>query len=99
MADGFDLEALRDMEYQQAKRALKDLPGVGPKVADCVLLFSLGHSQAFPADVWIKRLLKQEYGFIGNDKQTAAFAIEKFGRHAGIAQQYLFFWIRGKEKQ
>jgi N-glycosylase/DNA lyase len=97
--NGFDLESLRDMDYQEAKSALTSLSGVGPKVADCVLLFSLGHSRAFPADVWIKRLLKQAYGFTGNDKQTAAFAVKKFGKHAGIAQQYLFFWIRGKEKQ
>jgi N-glycosylase/DNA lyase len=99
VAEGFDLAALREASYEEAKRALISLPGVGPKVADCVLLFSLGHSRAFPADVWIKRVLKQEYGFVGNDKQTAAFAMAKYGRHAGIAQQYLFFWIRGREKQ
>lgn len=91
---GFDLSALRDTDYAEAKRALMTLPGVGPKVADCVLLFSLGHSRAFPADVWIKRLLQKHYGFKGNDVQTAAFAKKTFGEHAGIAQQYLFFWIR-----
>ena len=99
VADGFDLEALRSMDYTEAKRALMRLPGVGPKVADCVLLFSLGHTCAFPADVWIKRVLAQQYGFKGNDKQTAAFAAKQFGKHAGIAQQYLFFWIRGREKE
>jgi len=98
VADGFDLAALRDMPYGDAKRALMALPGVGPKVADCVLLFALGHTRAFPADVWIKRALKDHYGFKGNDRQTAAFALERFGAHAGIAQQYLFYWIKGKEK-
>jgi N-glycosylase/DNA lyase len=97
IAGGFDLELLRGAKYPDAKRELMRLAGVGPKVADCVLLFSLGHSCAFPADVWIKRVLAQQYGFKGNDKQTAAFAIEKFGKHAGIAQQYLFYWIRGRE--
>lgn len=97
IADGFDLEALRQKPYDEAKKALINLPGVGPKVADCVLLFSLGHTCAFPADVWIKRVLIQQYNFKGNDKQTAAFAVQKFGRHAGIAQQYLFFWIRERE--
>jgi N-glycosylase/DNA lyase len=98
VADGFDMEALRTADYEDAKRALMTLPGVGPKVADCVLLFSLGHSRAFPADVWIKRVLMQEYGFTGNDKQIQAFATEKYGEHAGIAQQYLFFWIKEREK-
>lgn len=97
IAEGFNLESLRQKPYAEAKKALMNLPGVGPKVADCVLLFSLGHSCAFPADVWIKRVLMQQYGFKGNDKQTAAFALEKFGKHAGIAQQYLFFWIRERE--
>lgn len=97
IAEGFDLESLRQKPYAEAKKALISLPGVGPKVADCVLLFSLGHSCAFPADVWIKRVLAQQYGFKGNDKQTTTFAIEKFGKHAGIAQQYLFFWIRERE--
>lgn len=97
ISEGFDLESLRQKPYADAKKALMNLPGVGPKVADCVLLFSLGHSCAFPADVWIKRVLLQQYGFKGNDKQTAAFAIDKFGKHAGIAQQYLFFWIRERE--
>lgn len=98
IAEGFDLEALRSMEYAEAKRELMRLPGVGPKVADCVLLFSLGHSCAFPADVWIKRALLRHYDFKGNDKQTAAFALKTFGPHAGIAQQYLFFWMREKAK-
>ena len=97
IAEGFDLESLRLKPYTEAKKELMNLPGVGPKVADCVLLFSLGHSCAFPADVWIKRVLVQQYGFKGNDKQTAEFALEKFGKHAGIAQQYLFFWIRERE--
>jgi N-glycosylase/DNA lyase len=98
IADGFSLEALRGMEYQEAKRELVRLPGVGPKVADCVLLFSLGFACAFPADVWIKRVLLEHYNFKGNDKQTVAFALQTFGANAGIAQQYLFFWMREKGK-
>ncbi len=99
VAEGFDLEALRSMEYTEAKRELQRLPGVGPKVADCALLFSLGFACAFPADVWIKRMLLKHYDFKGNDKQTAAFALETFGEHAGIAQQYLFFWMREKGRE
>lgn len=94
VADGFSLEALRRLPYAEAKKELQALPGVGPKVADCVLLFSLGFYDAFPADVWIKRVMRDHYGFTGNDRQIYAFAREKFGECAGIAQQYLFFWQR-----
>ncbi|MEA5002469.1 MAG: DNA glycosylase [Christensenella sp.] len=99
VASGFDLETLRAKSYPDAKKELVKLPGVGPKVADCILLFALGFRDAFPADVWIKRVLKEHYGFEGNDRQAYAFAKEKFGEYAGIAQQYLFFWQRDKEKQ
>ncbi|KPV62557.1 MAG: hypothetical protein AOA65_1751 [Candidatus Bathyarchaeota archaeon BA1] len=54
---GFDLEALREMTYEEAKRELLSRPGVGQKVADCVLLFSLDKLEAFPMDVWMKRIV------------------------------------------
>jgi N-glycosylase/DNA lyase len=57
----FDLEGLRKMPYQQAKKELLGLSGVGLKVADCVLLFSLGKLDAFPVDVWVKRALLRHY--------------------------------------
>jgi len=57
----FDLEGLRKMPYQQAKKALLSLSGVGLKVADCVLLFSLGKLEAFPVDVWVKRAILNHY--------------------------------------
>jgi N-glycosylase/DNA lyase len=58
---GFDLEGLRSLPYAEAKKALMDLPGVGAKVADCVLLFSLGKMEAFPVDVWVKRVVLNHY--------------------------------------
>jgi len=57
----FDLESLLTMPYQEAKKMLLPLPGVGPKVADCVLLFSLGKLEAFPVDVWMKRVILECY--------------------------------------
>lgn len=60
-AGEFDLEALRQMNYENAKDRLMALPGVGPKVADCVLLFSLDKLEAFPVDVWIKRIILTHY--------------------------------------
>lgn len=95
VAEGLDIESLRSMDYLEAKKALIALPGVGPKVADCILLFSLDHTCAFPQDVWIKRALKDIYGVaFKNDKELVAFAAEKFGRYAGIAQQYIFHYAR-----
>jgi N-glycosylase/DNA lyase len=57
----FDLECLKNLPYQQAKKELFSLSGVGLKVADCVLLFSLGKLDAFPVDVWVKRAILKHY--------------------------------------
>jgi N-glycosylase/DNA lyase len=57
----FDLESLRDLPYVDAKKMLLSLPGVGSKVADCVLLFSLDKLEAFPTDVWMKRIMLESY--------------------------------------
>ncbi len=57
-----DLAALKAVSYDVAKEQLMNLPGVGPKVADCVLLFSFDHLEAFPVDVWIKRIITEFYG-------------------------------------
>ena len=95
VADGFDLETLRSMQFEQARQELAKLPGVGLKVADCVCLYSLGFAQAFPADVWMRRVLCGVYGYGGkNDKQMRAFVDERFGAYAGLAQQYLFHYAR-----
>ncbi len=60
--------------------------GVGTKVADCVLLFSLGFYEAFPIDVWVKKVISKYYG--------KSFDGSRFGAYAGIAQQYLFYYER-----
>ena len=89
---GLSLVALREATYDEAKSALMELPGVGEKVADCVLLFSLEKLEAFPVDVWVRRTLEERY--LGGDrlppKALAAWARERFGSRGGYAQQYLF---------
>jgi N-glycosylase/DNA lyase len=60
-AGEFNLEALRQLNYEKARDELMKLPGVGPKVADCVLLFSLDKLEAFPIDVWMKRIVMEYY--------------------------------------
>ncbi|MDD7717921.1 MAG: DNA glycosylase [Eubacteriaceae bacterium] len=75
---------------------LSVLTGVGPKVANCINLFGLGDFSSFPIDVWVRRVMNRLYGIDENDmKSMAAFAAEKFGELGGIAQQYLFYYIRG----
>ena len=95
VADGFSLDAVAELPYLEARQALTALPGVGLKVADCVALYALGFLQAFPADVWMKRVLCEVYGYSGkSDKQMRAFVDERFGDLAGIAQQYMFHYAR-----
>ncbi len=69
--------------------------GVGPKVESCIRLFGLHDLQSFPIDVWVKRLMHRFYGFEEKDKAgMECFAKEHFGEFAGLAQQYLFYYIR-----
>lgn len=83
------------LPYAEAKAALCALPGVGEKVADCVLLFGAGRLEAFPVDVWILRALAERYGLAGwKTAQLAQFGRVHFGALAGLAQQYLFAAIR-----
>ena len=84
-----DLNALPKLSYPEAKASLMKICGVGPKVADCVLLFGASHLEAFPVDVWIKRALKTLYP----EREDT-----DFGRYGGIAQQYLFVYAREQIK-
>lgn len=90
------LSELYNMTTADAKKTLMSLKGVGNKVADCILLFSLNRFDSFPIDVWIKRIM--EYCYFDNNEQSiqtiSEFAQGKFGELGGIAQQYLFFYAR-----
>jgi N-glycosylase/DNA lyase len=90
------LKQLRLMKYGAAKKVLCSLPGVGEKIADCVLLFSLSHRNAFPVDVWIKRVMETLY-FSGEKtsiKKIREFASVEFGDNSGYVQQYLYHYGR-----
>ena len=89
-----DLEELRELEYLEAKKKLMKVPGVGAKVADCILLFSLGKIEAFPVDTWIKKVMNELYVDSTNITKINQYATERFGEYAGIAQQYLFYYKR-----
>ncbi|MDR1530980.1 MAG: hypothetical protein LBS62_02125 [Clostridiales bacterium] len=82
----------------EARAALTGIYGVGPKVADCVLLFSLRRKEAFPVDTWVKKIMREFY-FDGKDaplKDIQQLAMEKYGQYAGCAQQYLFHYARSR---
>ena len=81
--------------YADAKARLLELPGVGEKVADCVLLFGAGRLEAFPVDTWILKSLARRYHLTDwKPAQVAHFGRTHFGPLAGLAQQYLFAWER-----
>lgn len=83
------------LPYATAKERLCSLPGVGEKVADCVLLFGAGRLEAFPVDVWILKTMAKRYGLDGwKPAHVAHFGRTHFGGNAGLAQQYLFAWER-----
>jgi len=89
------LQSLFDIPYTKAKKELMKIRGVGPKVADCVLLFSLKKSEAFPIDVWVQRTMRSLYlGENAKNKDIETRAKELFGDYAGFAQQYLFYYAR-----
>ncbi|MEE9198260.1 MAG: DNA glycosylase, partial [Dehalococcoidia bacterium] len=90
--DGYDLDGLRELSYEDAKRELMAFPGVGDKVADCVLLFSLDKLESFPIDRWVRRAVEEWYlgGESASDEAIREWALHYFGPYAGYAQQYLF---------
>lgn len=91
-----NVEAVKRLAYDDARKALLDLPGVGDKVAECVLLFGLGHREAFPVDVWVHRAVERWY-FKGRRRAPGAiraWARDRFGPLAGYAQQHLFSGAR-----
>ena len=89
-----------EKDTKKLREVLLEFPGVGPKVADCIMLFScLKRLEVFPIDVWVRRVMNELY--IKNEDETKVnkkeienLAKERYGNLAGIAQQYLFYWRR-----
>jgi len=92
-----DLDAWSALSDAELRKQLCALPGVGPKIANCVMLFAYERLRAFPIDVWIERVLRQHY-FSRRTKMSAQrlrqFSETYFGEHGGYAQQYLFHQAR-----
>lgn len=92
------LDTIRDSNYSIAKSYLLTIPGVGDKVADCILLFSMEKYESFPVDVWIGRTMERLYfdGNPTNPRTIGSFARDYFGKWAGYAQEYLYCYARDK---
>ena len=91
----FDLEYIKNLNDDECHIALQKFMGVGAKVADCIMLFSMAKHSAFPVDVWVKRAMIHFY--VAPDlslNKMRVFARDKFGRFSGMAQQYLFYYAR-----
>lgn len=84
----FDMAYLKQLPYKDAVKYLKNFPGIGEKVANCIALFGLHIFDAFPVDVWIKRIITEKY--------AGRFDLSHFPGIAGIVQQYMFFYERNK---
>lgn len=89
------LDPIFNMTRDEGKLELMKLPGVGPKVSDCILLFAFNKDEAFPVDVWVKRVM--EHFYLKKDtnvKHIGEHGKRIFGNLAGFAQQYLFYYAR-----
>jgi N-glycosylase/DNA lyase len=95
-----NLESVRTRNTAEARAELVKLPGVGRKIADCVLLFAYGFQDAFPVDVWVMKALRQLYfpKRRPSPRKLREFADTHFGANAGYAQQYLFHYMRTKRR-
>lgn len=86
--DGSMGRILESLTCEDAMRYLKTWPGIGPKVASCICLYGLGHKEAFPRDVWVKRIEAEHFG--------GRFPEEDYPGFAGVLQQYIFYYERSR---
>lgn len=90
-----NIDYICSLEDELCHRELQKMQGIGPKVGDCIMLFSMAKYSAFPVDVWVKRAM--QFFYLAPDvslKKIREFSINKFGSLAGFAQQYLFYYAR-----
>ena len=91
----YDLEYIKSLNDDECHSALQEFKGVGAKVADCIMLFSMEKYSAFPVDVWVKRAMIYFYGAEDASlNKIRIFARDQFKELSGFAQQYLFYYAR-----
>ena len=95
LLNGFDLCEAAKLSTPDLKKELIKLKGVGPKVADCVILFGFGRGDSFPVDTWIEKIYREDFGGELTDRNKIAdFFVSSFGEYAGFYQQYVFHYKR-----
>lgn len=98
VADNICLNNLKQLNRDDCFNAMIEFSGVGPKVANCILVFAMGKLESCPVDVWVKRVMEHFYFHRDTpNKEIEEFARRKFGQYAGYAQQYLFYYARELE--
>lgn len=90
----YDLSTLTGMDSERARKELLTFMGVGPKVADCIMLFGLRRGDVFPVDTWIKKVYHEHFENGHADHEISKYFCELFGSDAGLCQQYLFYCRR-----
>lgn len=83
--------SLQNLDYSTAKEQLMQYPGIGSKVADCILLFGYGFGESFPLDIWMRRIMQRKLGNI-SDKEILNYAAHTYRKDAGYIQQYLYMY-------
>lgn len=91
---GFDIDIVNQVSTDDARVYLNKLCGVGPKVADCILLFGYHRMDVFPVDTWIAKVYQDECGLCNDSKKMNFYLVNKYGNLSGYAQQYLFYYKR-----
>jgi len=95
VAEGvIDLNSIYDLPTVEGTKILQSVKGVGPKVADCILLFAFGKQDVFPVDTWIKKVYKELTGREDDPKVIRKYLLDTYGELSGLAQQYLFYGVR-----
>lgn len=90
----YDLSSLAALDSVSARRELLTFMGVGPKVADCILLFGMRRGDVFPVDTWIKKVYHNYFEQGHKDSEISSYFCNLFGGDAGLCQQYLFYFQR-----
>ena len=90
----YDLSTLNGLDSSAARKELLNFMGVGPKVADCILLFGLRRGDVFPVDTWLKKVYHNYFEQGHKDAEISSFFCNLFGADAGLCQQYLFYFQR-----
>lgn len=98
IAAGYSVQNLSFLPTDELRKELISIKGVGPKVADCAVLFGFHRADSFPADTWIEKVYKEDFGGKLNDrKKISEYFVNLFGENSGYFQQYLFYYKRSTE--